>query len=246
MDKILDAAFKIIEGLAEGLINALPKLIDALPKILSSIINFITDNLPEIIKMGIEVTVQLAAGLIKAIPQLVSQLPQIVTAIIKGIGQAALSIVDIGKNIVQGLWNGIASMITWIWDKISDFVGGIVSGVKGVLGIQSPSTVFAGIGDNMALGLGQGFDKAMGEVSKDIQSAIPTDLDIKTRLNIDSIASTTNEFRGSGSGIQTNEIKHTGTIRVEGVNDEQQLIGVSEVVVEDILVRLLRREARLA
>lgn len=184
MDKILEAAFKIIEGLAKGLLDALPKLIEALPRIITSIINFITNNLPKIIEMGIQLTVQLAVGLIKAIPQLVAQLPQIVTAIITGIGKAALSIVEVGKNIVLGLWDGIASMVSWIKDKISDFVGGIVSGVKGVLGIKSPSTVFAGIGDNMAKGMGIGFSKAMDKVSKDIKNSVPTDFDLNTNVGL--------------------------------------------------------------
>ncbi len=184
MDQILNAALQIIMGLARGLVDALPRLIEALPKIINGIINFITNNLPLIIEMGIKIVLQLAVGLIKAIPQLIAAIPQIVVALITGIGKAAVSIVSIGKDIVKGLWNGIASMVTWIKDKISGFVGGIVSGVKGVLGIKSPSTVFAGIGDNMALGLGEGFDKAMDKVSDDIEGAIPRDFDVDSNVNL--------------------------------------------------------------
>nr|DAF07645.1 MAG TPA: minor tail protein [Bacteriophage sp.] len=184
MDQILNAALQIIMGLAKGLVDALPRLIEALPKIISGIINFITNNLPIIIDMGIKIILQLAVGLIKAIPQLVAAIPKIITAIITGIGKAAVSIVQVGKNIVTGLWNGISSMVSWIKDKISGFVGGIVSGVKGVLGIKSPSTVFAGIGDNMAIGLGEGFDKAMNKVSDDIEGAIPRDFDVDSNVNI--------------------------------------------------------------
>nr|WP_279286864.1 phage tail tape measure protein [Clostridium sp. cel8] len=184
MDQILNAALQIIMGLAKGLVDALPRLIEALPKIISGIINFITNNLPLIIDMGIKIILQLAIGLIKAIPQLVAAIPQIITAIITGIGKAAISIVQVGKNIVTGLWNGISSMVSWIKDKISGFVGGIVSGVKGVLGIKSPSTVFAGIGDNMAIGLGEGFDKAMNKVSDDIEGAIPRDFDVDSNVNV--------------------------------------------------------------
>ena len=82
--------------------------------------------------------------------------------------------VEIGKNIVRGLWEGIKAMASWIGDKVSGFVGGLVDGVKGVLGIHSPSRVFAGIGQNMALGLGQGFEKQMQSVTAGIQDAIPT------------------------------------------------------------------------
>jgi len=132
--------------------------------------------------MGVELIVQLAFGLIKALPQIVAALPQIVSAVIVGIGKAAVSIVEVGKNIVIGLWDGIASMMSWIKDKISGFVGGIVNNVKGVLGIQSPSTVFAGIGTNMSLGLGEGFTKAMNSVKDDMNRSIPTSFDIDANL----------------------------------------------------------------
>lgn len=82
--------------------------------------------------------------------------------------------VEIGKNIVRGLWEGIKAMASWVKEKVSGFVGGLVDGVKGVLGIHSPSRVFAGIGQNMALGLGQGFERQMQRVSSGIQDAIPT------------------------------------------------------------------------
>ena len=183
MDKILDAAFKIIMGLAKGLIDALPKLIDALPKIIEAIINFITNNLPLIIEMGIKLTVQLAIGLVKAIPQLIAAIPQIITALLGGFGKAVGSIGEIGVNIVKGLWNGIVSMATWIKDKVSDFVGGIVSGVKNVLGIHSPSTVFAGIGGSMGEGIGVGFEKSMNGVRDNMQKAIPTSFDTNVTLS---------------------------------------------------------------
>ena len=194
MDKILDAAFSIVTGLAQGLLNALPKLVAALPQIISSIINFITTNLPKIIEMGVKLVVQLAVGLVKAIPQLVASLPQIVTAIISGIGKAATSIVSVGKNIVTGLWSGVSSMISWVKNKISGFVGDIVGGIKSLLGIHSPSRVFAGIGDNMAKGLGEGFTDEMDKVSKDINNAIPTDFDVDARVGANTQTS------GSGSG----------------------------------------------
>lgn len=41
------------------------------------------------------------------------------------------------------------------------------------------------------------------------------------------------------------EVKHTGTIRVEGVNDEKQLMSVVEILIEDSLPRMLRREVRM-
>lgn len=177
MDQILAAAFAIIKGLAQGLLEALPELVEALPEIILAIVNFITENLPEIIALGIELTVQLAAGLIEAIPQLVERLPEIITAIVEGLSAAVASVFDIGKNIVNGLWDGIKSTKDWLGDKVGGFFGGVVDGAKNLLGIHSPSTVFAGIGTNMGQGIGVGFTDAMRSVEDDMKKAIPTKFD---------------------------------------------------------------------
>ena len=231
MDQILEAAFAIIQGLAEGLLNALPELIDALPEIIMTIIDFITDNLPLIIEMGIKLTVQLAFGLIKAIPQLVAKLPEIIAAIVTGLGKAVGAVFEIGKNIVTGLWEGIKSLGSWIADKVSGFFSGIVDGAKSLLGINSPSTVFAGIGGNMGEGIGVGFMKAMSGVEKDMKKAIPTDFGI------------TASFAGlepAYAGTPSMTYNHTGTIRVEGINSSGEM---SSVV--DIIINQLRQEVRV-
>ncbi|HQH66709.1 MAG TPA: phage tail protein [Clostridia bacterium] len=233
MDQILEAAFAIIQGLAEGLLNALPELIDALPEIIMTIIDFITDNLPLILEMGIELTVQLAFGLIKAIPQLVARLPEIVAAIVTGLGKAVGAVFEIGRNIVTGLWEGIKSLGSWIADKVSGFFSGIVDGAKSLLGIHSPSTVFAGIGENMGLGIGMGFTDAMRGVEKDIAGAIPTDFDLDMKTGIHKVMNDTSlDVRKT--------VEHTGVIRVEGVNSTGEMTSVI-----DIIVDRLRQEVRV-
>ena len=233
MDKILEAAFAIIKGLAEGLLNALPELIAALPQIITSIINFITNNLPAIISMGIQLTVQLAAGLIKAIPQLVASLPQIISALVLGLGKAVGAVFEIGKNIVTGLWDGIKSMGTWISDKVSGFFSGIIDGAKDLLGIHSPSTVFAGIGENMGAGIGIGFGQIMNKVSRDMQTSIPTDFNVDTNFNM----------KSSGASLASatkSIVEHTGVIEVRGINSKKELTGVVEIIMDQF-----RREARI-
>ena len=183
MDQVLAAAFRIIEGLAQGLIGALPRLIDRLPQIIDSIVNYIVNNLPFIIETGVRIIVALAAGLIRAIPTLVAKLPQIISAMVSGFGRLLGAFTNIGSNIVSGIWQGIAGMRNWIYAKVRDFFGGIVDSVEGLLGIRSPSTVFAGIGGNMAQGLGQGFSKAMDGISTDMQAAIPTSFNLSSAVN---------------------------------------------------------------
>lgn len=86
-----------------------------------------------------------------------------------GIGSKFL---DIGRSIVDGIKNGI----TGAWDAfigwLNGKVGGIVQGVKNMLGIHSPSTVFAGIGENMALGLAAGWDDEYNGIKRKIESGL--------------------------------------------------------------------------
>lgn len=219
LDKVLEAAFAIIQGLAEGLLNALPQLMEALPQIIMTIINFITNNLPAIIAMGIELTVQLAFGLIQAIPQLVARLPEIIAAIVTGLGKAVGSVFEIGKNIVSGLWEGIKSMGSWISEKVSVFFSGLVDGAKNLLGIHSPSTVFAGIGTNMGMGIGVGFANAMKLVEEDMKKAIPTEFD-GLNIDVDAVSRLTSASNEASSAAQAGNVENKYEIVINNPKPE--------------------------
>lgn len=144
------------------------------PDMITRFVAYATEKLPEVLKLGIQLIVSLVKGLAQNLPELLRGTLALMDAIISAFLDSLPDIIEVGKDIVRGLWEGIKAMASWIGDKVSGFVGGIVDGVKGVLGIHSPSRVFAGIGENMALGLGQGFERQMQRVSSGIQDAIPT------------------------------------------------------------------------
>lgn len=79
---------------------------------------------------------------------------------------------EIGENIVEGIWDGISGAADWLYDKVSGFLDGIVDGAKEFLGIHSPSTVFADMGKNMALGLGEGWDSEYNRIRRDIENGM--------------------------------------------------------------------------
>lgn len=79
---------------------------------------------------------------------------------------------DIGGNIVDGIKEGIAGAWDAFMGWLNNKVGGIVDGVKRMLGIHSPSTVFAGIGGNMALGLAEGWDDEYNGIKRKIESGL--------------------------------------------------------------------------
>ena len=144
------------------------------PDMITRFVAYATEKMPEVLKLGVQLIVSLVKGLAQNLPELLRGTLALVDAIISAFLDSLPDIIEVGKDIVRGLWEGIKAMASWIGDKVSGFVGGLVDGVKGVLGIHSPSRVFAGIGQNMALGLGQGFERQMQSVTAGIQDAIPT------------------------------------------------------------------------
>lgn len=103
----------------------------------------------------------------------VSAMKSMVDGIINTVKNLPSKMLEIGKNIIQGIWNGISNATSWLWDKITSFCNGIVDGIKSVLGIHSPSKVLADeVGENMALGIGEGFNDSLSSVYSDMQKAI--------------------------------------------------------------------------
>ena len=81
-----------------------------------------------------------------------------------------------GNNSIAGFFDGCAQAMTnagnWIKENITD---PIVNWVKNLLGIHSPSTVFAKIGENCMSGLGNGFTAGMEWIQQKLE-------DLKTRV----------------------------------------------------------------
>ena len=169
---ILEAGVEILTNLIKGIIDTIPELAAELPGVIAAFTQTMAKNTPKIIQSGVDLLQSLIEGIISSIPSLVATLPQIIAAIVEGIGALMSGIVDIGENIVEGLWQGISNMASWIRSKVSGFVGGIVDDVKGILGIHSPSKVFSEMGENMALGLGNGFGDEMRAVQQRINRSM--------------------------------------------------------------------------
>lgn len=79
---------------------------------------------------------------------------------------------SIGGNIVDGIMGGISAgwdhFVGWLGDKFN----GLINWVKNLLGIHSPSKVFAGIGENMALGLAEGWNDEYTGIKRQIENGL--------------------------------------------------------------------------
>jgi hypothetical protein len=140
------------------------------PEMIEKFVGYAVEKLPQVIELGMKMVLAIVSGLAKNFPQIVRSVLDMMATIVKTFVSSLPNIVNVGKQIVKGLWEGIKAMGSWIKEKVGSFFSGIVSGVKSKLGIHSPSRVFAGIGENMALGLGEGWENEYGDIKRNITS----------------------------------------------------------------------------
>lgn len=114
------------------------------------------------------------AGLKKGITDAISSVAETAKKILSAIKSAFdnFSLFDIGKNLIQGLIDGVNNMIETAKNAVANVGNAVIDKVKNVLGIHSPSTVFAEIGGYIDQGLANGITAAQGYVDEAMQGLI--------------------------------------------------------------------------
>lgn len=160
----IKAGIELIIGLIKGIVEAIPILIDSLPQIIEALINGIMEAIPILIEEAPKLIMAMIKGLLKAIPTLVASIPKIISAIVNGLRNGIGKLAQVGIDMIKGLWSGIGKMKDWVVNKVKDIGKSILKGLKGILGIHSPSTEFAMVGRFSVLGYTEALDKMKGEV----------------------------------------------------------------------------------
>lgn len=174
----LEALLQITAQVIQGVAEKLPEIMAAFASAIPALVEILTspDNLVALIEASTMFIVALVEGLVDSLPTLLDEAPKIIknlaSAFIQSIGYIGEAAIEIGIALVKGIWEGIKRMGDWLTGMVKGFFDGIVDGVKGVLGIHSPSRIFAGTGENMALGLGEGWDNEYGNIKRSIASGM--------------------------------------------------------------------------
>jgi hypothetical protein len=80
----------------------------------------------------------------------------------------SVNLAEIGSDMMRGLAAGITGAAGFLVDAIRNAINGAIKSAKSLLGIASPSKVFAGIGEDT----GEGFERGVDRVAPDAQSAL--------------------------------------------------------------------------
>lgn len=193
---LLGAVVGFLVGFVEGVVGFFTGLYDTLvghsviPDMVNGIVEWIA-QLPEramafvasLVERFVSAALNMKDRVVAAISALVDGavaflegLPAEVERLIRAAADAALGVasvfLSVGHDLMQGLINGIRN--NPITNAIRDIVQSGIQKAKDLLGIKSPSTVFAGIGTNMGLGLVNGMEGMAGAVAQAARSLVPT------------------------------------------------------------------------
>lgn len=110
--------------------------------------------------------VGIAASMASVISVAIFNIPSLIIGALASLAEnIAEHFKEVGNDAAAGWWEGLSQKLRGAaaWLK-TNFVDPIVNGIKDLLGIHSPSTVFAEIGDNTVAGFLKGFKDAMAGI----------------------------------------------------------------------------------
>ncbi len=239
IDLLIDAAIQLMIGLATGLIQAIPILIEKAPVIIASFLTALINAIPKLLEAGKQIIETIRTAIQTYGPSLMAKGQQIISDLKTKILEKVKSFLDVGKQIVEGIKKGISDawqgLVNWFGEKIS----GLVGGVKSLLGIESPSKVFANeVGQWIPAGIAEGIEKGMGAVNSAIDD-MTTDMVLSSRVTADSIPDATGASYDTSASDTIYQLLSTYLPRIaEGGNVNITLDGDA-----GRLFRLMQRES---
>ena len=154
LPQLLEAALDLFTAIVEALPLIIPPLVVAIIDLLPVIIDTLIDMLPELIDAAFELFTGLVTAVSDATPDIMAAIGGLLPQMISTVMGFIPAFFQAGFEIVSGLARGIIENGPRILGSaISNAIGGVVSGAKALLGINSPSKVFAEMGTNIGDGL---------------------------------------------------------------------------------------------
>lgn len=218
-DEIMDTGMQLLESLVIGITDNLPQLITAAAALIANWAAALIAHLPDILKCGAAMLTTLVDGIVCSLENLAEAALACVAKLV-GVWDGSMDEWGhIGENIVSGLLNGIKGAWNSLTKWVSNGINGLVSGVKGRLGIHSPSKVFDEIGVQVCNGLAQGLDRGNKKVKDAAKTVVASVTDSTTTLTngVAKTVETVTERMANGATQQKQTITETSRQMVGGV-----------------------------
>ncbi len=123
---MISAGAKLLIGLVEGLLSAIPKLAESIPQIIDSIITSVQESLPRIVESGGQMLSQLVSGIESGLPNMVERIPVVIDTFLTYISENLPVILDEGVTILETLIDGIINSIPALLDALPQVIDSFV------------------------------------------------------------------------------------------------------------------------
>lgn len=170
LQAIIMGAVQLLIAIVQAIPIIITALVKAVPTIVQNIIATLTSSqfIGAMYGAGTQLLKSTISGLVGMIGAVIGASWEVIKAIAGVLSPGNLA--RIGGDMIKGLWNGISDLTGWITGKLKGFGDSVLKGIKSFFGIHSPSTVFAGIGENLNLGLAKGLKDSTGVVTSAVDN----------------------------------------------------------------------------
>lgn len=256
---IIDAALTLLETVIETLIGNLPLVIETAITVALALVEGLLSCIPDLISAAFDLAKSLLDTIMETDWMELGQ--NILDLVVNGLNSMVSTLISTAWEIGSSLWDEITN-IDW-WSLGSNIISGIASGVSGavgmlaeaaasvarnaldtiksVLGINSPSKVFAKeVGRWIPPGIGEGAEDAMPELNADMRKQLMHTIDDASSAVASEVGSASRRLSGTGGApsggseprVVTNEngitviVYYNGTGEPEDVKKIGRQIGV--------------------
>lgn len=206
LPKILDVAVNIIMNLANGLLSALPTVITTAGSILTGLLQFFYQNAPQLLSSGITLLFNLSQGIIQSLPSVIQSAVSVLQGVLSTITSNAPQFLAQGIALIGQIAAGFIRSIPTVVAAIPKIIQSIVNGFG--------SFDWPSIGVNLIKGIAKGLKDAAGLIVDAAKDAAKSAFDAaKEALGISSPATT---------GIYVGEMFDLGIAR--GISKDRAIV----------------------
>ena len=173
LTRLLDAAFQIVKGIADGVLDSLPVLMESVNTIIVSVLDVIGD--PNTYAKIFNVIFKVIDDIIGALSEIPTAIKDFFSKTVDSLEKINLSeyFSEIGENLISGIGTGMEKG----WDSLKETVGETANKVLDWFGIDfdinSPSKVMKDeIGVYLVPGIAEGIDETENILNQHINDAV--------------------------------------------------------------------------
>lgn len=124
---------RMSDGAAAGGATLLTKFQEILNLVITSVITFITTQLPQFIQKGIEILTSLITGIVQALPQVIQAASTIILTLVNGIAVLLPTLLNIGIQLIQTIITGIIQLLPAIIESGSKILFALIDGIVSLI-----------------------------------------------------------------------------------------------------------------